>query len=154
MRKNENVKVLNYFVELSERIKRDKKTKEELFNNYDYINWLEKFTLTNEFFRLDHLIYDAHKLSKQDWDNAQKLNLFFEGIEEYATEKGIEPENCGSGPVYAVKHNGIGYYVAVMAGQGVTNSCMRTEIDEDSVFIDFSDIVNNKNKIYKHKKSI
>lgn len=44
--------MIDYFIELSERIRRDKKTKEELFNNYDYITWLEKFTLTNEFLDL------------------------------------------------------------------------------------------------------
>ena len=144
MKKRENVSELEriqFFRALQESLDRDERIKKEIFSNYDYISWLEKFTLTNEFFRLDELIYYKKKMPKEDWDNAEKIGLFFDGVEEYATEKGIKPEDCGAGPVYGVKHNGIRYYIGFMEGQGTTNFCSRTN-NEDSVFIDFSDIVN------------
>lgn len=153
MKKKQNLVMLDYFKMLNEKLQKDKNIKEDIFSNYDYISWLEKFTLLNQFFRLDHLIYDANKLSKEDFENAEKLELFFEGIEEYATEVGIAPESCGAGPTYGIKYNEVGYYIASMAGQGVTYLCKRTEIDDDSFFIEFSDIV-NKNKSKKLKKSI
>lgn len=141
-----------FFQNLRERLIKDEQDKKALFSNYEYISWLEQFTSNNEAFRLDILVYDKDNMPVVDYGNAMKLDLFFEGIREYALRNGISPLQNGFGETYAIEYNGVGYYISEMIGQGTTYSCKKTLIESKIEFINFDDIVNNRD-IVKQEKS-
>ena len=70
-----------------ERMEKEKK----LVSNYDYISWLENFTLTHESFKDDSWLYTSEEIPKEDLENVQDLDSFSEGIKNLSNvEKDAE----------------------------------------------------------------
>lgn len=129
--------------QLLEEMKKREAEKKELFSNYDYILWLEKFTLLYERFTDDSWLYKPEELSEVDIKNVGKIALFFEALSDYCHKYYI---NVASNEMFEsecinIKHNGIGYQIGLVTGQG---SCVYVErkVPEDGT-IEFSDVLND-----------
>lgn len=116
----------------------------ELFSDIKYIVWLEKFTLEHSRFASDDWLYKEDQISGKDNENVNKLCLLFEGLEMYAQKHEIYPEICDFGCFYRMKHNNIGYIVKILIGQGTVFICERTSIDENKEYIEFNDVIKEK----------
>lgn len=128
----------NYF----ENILNQKKETRKVTSNDDYILWLEIFTNKYPKFSDDDWLYCPEKISEIDQNNVAKLNLFFDGIETYASKNYIYPTPNEWGNFYSIKYNNVGYSIGSAVGQGATFYCERTQVIGDH--IDFIDIINDK----------
>ena len=129
-----------YAAEIDER----KSKTEFIFSNTDYINWLINFTKESGSFADDDWLYFPEQIDPKDKDFVDNFNLFYSGIEKYATKNHIYPEYVEFGNFYRIKYNGIGFEIGMQAGQGTYFYCKTIEICDDLKFIDFNDIINNK----------
>lgn len=128
-----------FFEEYNKRIGEQNK----LISNYDYINWLENFTLSNPCFTVDSWLYHPEEISQEDNNNVLKLFVFHEVISEYCQKFLINisvNDNFDVTRIH-IKYNNIGYQFGLVIGQGSYVYIEREEINEKA--IDFSDIVNN-----------
>lgn len=118
----------------------------ELISNTEYILWLENFTIANPCWSDDNWLYCPEEISKEDYKKVGEFHCFFNGIMDYAERNFIPPHYDEFGTYNFIKFNNIGYKIGVMIGQGSLTYCERIDIshDDDNVFIDFNDIVNNK----------
>ena len=133
---------------------RDKKI-EKMFSNTDYINWLIKFTIKNDnSFSDNDWLYTPDSITKNDSEKVNDLCLFYEGINEYAENNNIGPKFIEFGNEYNIKINDIGIEIGIMNGQGTLFYCKKIDVNSDMNFIDFNDVINNKNnnKTLKRKK--
>ena len=69
--------------------KRDRIIKDEMFSDYDYINWLESFTDTYAHFSEDSWCYKKDDISEEDLEKVKDLHLLLEGIEDYCNRNYI-----------------------------------------------------------------
>lgn len=137
MKSNE---LMGQFIEKMQKQNADKK---EIVSDYTYISWLEKFTLLHGRFADDSWLYKPDELSKEDNANVNKLQLFFEALSDYchkyyidiAYNKDFEVERIN------IKHNGVGYQLGLVVGQGAYMYVERKEVEDNA--IDFCDIVND-----------
>lgn len=125
-----------------EEIKRKNNEKRELISNYEYISWLEKFTLIHECFSDDSWLYKPKELSEADNANVKKLSIFFEILYDYCNKYYI---NVSSKEVFEaerinIKHNGIGYQIGLVVGQGAYVYVERKVPENDA--IEFCDVLN------------
>ena len=117
--------------------------KKKIVSNYDYISWLEKFTLAHASFADDSWLYNPSEISKEDLKNVRILDIFFGGVAEYChkyyinidCEEEFEEERIN------LKYNGVGYQIGLVVGQGsyvyVTRKNLEgNEIDFEDVFSD------------------
>ena len=130
---------------IREKKERDAKLK-SIFSSYDYMNWLNSFTANNKGFSDEEYLYFPEKISKDDLDKVNNLELFFEGIEKYADKNYIYPTIYEYQSYYSVKDNvNDAYYkIGVIEGQGGSFFCERVEDTSKLDFIDFNDIMNDK----------
>ena len=118
------------------------KLRKKIISNYDYIKWLEEFTVKYTSFLDNEWLYTPEDLLPSDAKNVDKLNYFVEEILSYAKRAHIEIQHGKSFETYVtIKYNDIGYIVGYMAGQGVVFFVTRVPVPNDC--IDFSDIVEN-----------
>lgn len=137
MKSNE---LMNQFIQKMQKVNADKK---EIVSDYTYISWLEKFTLQHESFSDDSWLYKPEEISKDDNANVNRLQLFFEALSDYchkyyidiAYNKDFEVERIN------IKHNGVGYQLGLVVGQGAYMYVERKEVEDRA--IDFCDIVND-----------
>lgn len=134
-----------------ERIEKEKK----LVSNYDYISWLEKFTLKHESFDDGTWLYTPEEISKEDLANVEDLCAFFAGIRSYYDKYYINTESSErfvQGCVH-IKHHNAGYEIGLVVGQGVYVYVTREEPASDA--IDFCHVVNNtKPENFETKKKL
>ena len=130
---------------IREKKERDAKLK-SIFSSYDYMNWLNSFTANTKGFSDEEYLYFPEKISKDDLDKVNNLELFFEGIEKYADKNYIYPTIYEYQSYYSVKDNvNDAYYkIGVIEGQGGSFFCERVEDTSKLDFIDFNDIMNDK----------
>ena len=130
---------------IREKKEKDAKLK-RLFSSYDYMNWLNSFTANTKGFSDEEYLYFPEKISKDDLDKVNNLELFFEGIEKYADKNYIYPTIYEYQSYYSVKDNvNDAYYkIGVIEGQGGSFFCERVEDTSKLDFIDFNDIMNDK----------
>ena len=130
---------------IREKKERDAKLK-SIFSSYDYMNWLNSFTADTKGFSDEDFLYFPEKISKDDLDKVNNLELFFEGIEKYADKNYIYPTIYEYQSYYSVKDNvNDAYYkIGVIEGQGGSFFCERVEDTSKLDFIDFNDIMNDK----------
>ena len=130
---------------IREKKERDAKLK-SIFSSYDYMNWLNSFTAITKGFSDEGYLYFPEKISKDDLDKVNNLELFFEGIEKYADKNYIYPTIYEYQSYYSVKDNvNDAYYkIGVIEGQGGSFFCERVEDTSKLDFIDFNDIMNDK----------
>lgn len=123
------------------------KEKETIYNNYDYINWLDNFTSKHNNFYQDSFLYNED-ISQDDKKNVEKLDYLFECIDNYASNNDILPvyyDDINFGNVnYRFKYNNKYYEIGVMIGQGSSISLKTIDYNNEYNFIDFKDIVNSK----------
>lgn len=124
---------------------RDAKLK-SIFSSYDYMNWLNRFTADTKGFSDEDFLYFPEKISKDDLDKVNNLELFFEGIEKYADKNYIYPTMYEYQSFYGIKDNvnEVYYKIGVIEGQGGSFFCERIEYTSEQPFIDFNDIMNDK----------
>lgn len=117
---------------------------EAMFSDTDYINWLIYFTNRNGNFSDDAWIYFPEKLDPKDKPYVDNFNLFYSGIEKYASLNYIYPEYTDHGNFYRIKYNNIGFKIGIESGQGTYCYCVREVISDEIKYIDLDDIINNK----------
>ena len=118
----------------------------EIVSNAEYITWLGNFTKEHANFSDDTWLYCQEKLSAKDNKRVEELHLLYNGIEIYANHNYIYPIECDFGGYYKIKFDGIGYELGRLIGQGTLFYCTRVEIENDKEFIDFNDIMINKER--------
>lgn len=130
---------------IREKKEKDAKLK-SLFSSYDYMNWLNRFTADTKGFSDEDFLYFPEKISKDDLDKVNNLELFFEGIEKYADKNYIYPTMYEYQSFYGIKDNvnEVYYKIGVIEGQGGSFFCERIEYTSEQPFIDFNDIMNDK----------
>lgn len=126
-----------------EEMRRKEEEKKELVSNYDYMLWLEAFTLLHENFTDDSWLYNPGELSESDNANVEKLNLFFDALSQYCHKYYINIE-CGEDfeeeRMY-IRHNNVVYQLGLVVGQGAYVYVIRKEPEDGA--IEFSDVVND-----------
>ena len=137
-------------IDMEEKIKE----KESVYNNYDYINWLDEFTSKHSSFHKDSFLYDE-SISDEDKNNVEKLDYLFECIDKYASNNGISPicyDDVSFGNVnYRFMYNNKHYEIGVMTGQGSSVSLSTIYDNNNYGYIDFNNIVKTNNKTYIKK---
>lgn len=118
-------------------------------NTKEYIKWLINFTNTYSSFSDDEWLYYESKLSKENIEKVNSLHLLYNIVDRYATDNYIYPNNCEFGNYYKINSGNVGFEIGVIAGQGVSFFCNRVELENKKDFIDFNDILNNKESINK-----
>lgn len=121
----------------------DEKAK-RLVSNSEYMNWLNKITIEKPSVSPEGFLSCPEKISDKDKALVEQLPLLYQGIEDYAERNYIYPTPYGFGGFYKIRFNGVGYEVGMITGQGTVFFCTRVEIQNENEFIDFNDIMNNK----------
>lgn len=121
------------------RMEREKK----LVSNYDYISWLENFTLEHEEFNDCSWLYSSDEITEENLENVQALCSFFEGIGRYCDKYYINTEGNGDfeKECIHIKHDNVGYQIGLVVGQGAYVYVTREEPKTDA--IDFCHVVND-----------
>lgn len=115
----------------------------EIITGGEYILWLEKFTIKHTRFYDNDWLYCPEAISEDDRARVEELNLFYQGIYDYASKNFIFPSFCDFGNYYCIKFGDIGYEIGIMVGQGTLFFCNKVSL-ENKEFIDFTDIQNGK----------
>lgn len=124
-------------------LKEKEDAEKQIVSNYDYISWLENFTKTHEGFSSDSWLYKKEELSEEDYDNVEKLYLFFNAISDYCRKFhiNIEGKEQFEFENVHIKHNNVGYEFALICGQGSYVYVCREEPQDNA--ISFGNIMNN-----------
>jgi len=119
---------------------KDKKIR-KLCSNDDYLLWLKKFTIMHTSFRSDDKLLHTYKISHQDRENIDKLELLYEGIEDYAENEEIFPKLTTYGNCYSLYYKRTGYYIG-RCTTGTKDSYCCTRVSEYKLIdpIDFSEL--------------
>lgn len=124
-------------------ISRRNQKKKALIANYDYISWLENFSLSHDCFSDDSWMYTPSEISKEDLKNVQILDLFFNALSEYCHRYYINiawNEDCEEERIN-LEYNGVAYQFGLVVGQGAYVYVKRkTPVGNE---INFSDVVND-----------
>lgn len=126
----------------SEKVNREKINR--MLSSTIYFEWLSKFMQDKDSFSDVDWVYFPEQLEETDRENVGQLNLFFEGINEYASQNHIYPISNDFGTYYKIKLNGIGFEIGWLAGQGVVHFARKVLIEKETEFIDFADIMAKK----------
>ena len=120
----------------------------------DYINWLKKFTEKHPGFCFDDWSHDQEDLTDEDLYNVRRLNIFYDAIEEYASEKHLEGMLQGEGHYYLIKHEDSNFKVGFISGQGTLFYLDRVAPSENA--IDYNNVIayNNRRKTKSKKRTI
>lgn len=126
----------------SEKVNKEKINR--MLSSTIYFEWLSKFMQDKDSFSDVDWVYFPEQLEETDRENVGQLNLFFEGISEYASQNHIYPISSDSGTYYKIKLNGTGFEIGWLAGQGVVHFARKVLIEKETEFIDFADIMAKK----------
>lgn len=108
--------------------------KEEMFSNYDYINWLNEFSLKNKSFTNEQIFDEC------DLINVNKLSLFYEVIADYAFNQGIVAKGDEWSSFYSIVYNGCYFEIGTIYGQGSCFFCSNVPFNDKYRYIDFNEI--------------
>lgn len=137
---------------LIERMEQEKK----LVSNYDYISWLEKFTLLHESFADNSWLYSPGEISKEDLSNVENLCYFFNGITDGYCQKyyiNTDSHDDFERECIHIKYNNVGYQIGLVVGQGSYVYVNREEPKDDA--IEFCNVVNDiKPEDFETKESL
>ncbi len=118
---------------------------QKILSNTDYIKWLDRFTIEHSSFFDKDWLHSPEKISKEDLERVNNLHLMYRGIDTYANKNYIYPTSCNFGNFYNIKLENIGFEIGILGRQGTLFFCNRVSIENQKDFIDFNDILNNKN---------
>ena len=124
---------------IRELIQREEK-KKQLFENYDYIDWLVEFTKRCPHFTDIDWACGEGDISPYNHERVQMLGIFFEGIHDFASKNYINSLPCHHGTCYCIKYHDKCYIVGVLIGQGSLVYCDALDENTDS-FIDFDELL-------------
>lgn len=147
----EKSKIVNTLVE---KLHAEREKAKQLVSDNTYILWLENFTNIYPKFTDDLHEHYPDKLSSVDCQNISDLYLFFQGIDNYASQNFIasETEEIGfENEYYLIVYNDICYQIGTVSGQGTFAYCDRIKTTSEKV-INFNDVIANKQQ--KNKKII
>ena len=96
-----------------------------LMSNLDYINWLIEFTKDKEGFSDNDWIYSSEKLDDFNQEKVYDLQLFFEGIYQYARKNYIYPQASSLGECYQIRIGDVIFEIGYLSGQGTKFYCKR-----------------------------
>ena len=131
----------------AERIEKEKKRtekKERIMSGIEYIEWLKRFTKDNDGFTDDDWTYSYEKLNESDQEKVNDLILFYEGIFKYAMDNYIYSTKTDFGEYYKLRIGDIGFRIGYITGQGTMFYCKKVKMEDEPDFIDFMDIITNK----------
>jgi len=143
---NSDVLKRKYIEKFVEEEYKKKIEKEEIFSNFDYINWLCKILESNSVLTENDWLYFMDKFTDDDKIYFERFNLFFEGIKEFAENNYIYPTMGNLDVYYVLKYNDNFFKIGVTFGQGASYYCEQT--DMCNYHIDFVDIIEKKS-LYK-----
>ena len=148
---NYDQKVDEIISNMIEKERKSEEQKQEIFSSDNYLIWLEQFTTTNNEFSDNSYIYLPSNISQEDNENVNKLCLLYEGIEEYAKEKGIiaNANKYLTGIFYNLIYNDICYEIGIVERPYVVYFCKRKTFNKDITYIDFKDIISKNKKVKK-----
>lgn len=128
----------------------------KISSNLDYINWLKEFTKKHGNFCSDSWTYNEKDITEEDLANVNKLCLFYEVVEEYASEMHIEAimDEEDNGYHYLLKHDDSAFNIGFMSGQGTIFYCESTDNFEDAIDFNYIVAYNSKRKPKTRKKTI
>ncbi len=127
---------------------------DEISMNYYYINWLKTFTdMYGDFCTNDEWLQDE-RVDEKDRNNAKKLDILYDIIDEYASEKRLVFTPNDNANELSVRYINSAFKIGFMVGQGGFFYCQRITPDEQ--MINFADIVNyaEKKQTKTRKKTI
>lgn len=142
-------KVDRFINDYIESLKINESKRKEMFSNYNYLKWLESFTIEHPSFSDDDWLYFPEQISETDNENVKNLHLLYEGIEFYAKKNYIYPTKCDFGyyeDYYNLKLDNVSYELGRSIGQGTLFFCRRKPLNIDLEYIDFNDIISDKKK--------
>jgi len=119
-------------------------TIKEIISSTKYFEWLKEFTKDKDYFGDDDWQYSPEELSDTDRKNVENLRFLYEGIDKYAIENHIYPTKFGYGYFYGIRLDESAFEIGIMIGQGASCFCKKVQVDDESRFINFNDIINNK----------
>ncbi len=128
---------------------KDEKAK-AIVSNLDYINWMKQFSIQHPTTIFDDEIWfsDIKKISEQDKEKIMQLYYFYRGIDNWANQNLIYPEetyrNSCFGYYYNIQLNGDGFKVGILHGQGSRCYYVKADGLNRENFIDFQDILLDK----------
>ena len=123
---------------VSDMTKRNLK-KKKIISNYDYISWLEKFTLSHDSFADDSWLYNPSEISKEDLKNVRMLDIFFGALSEYCHKYYINIDEEYEEERINLKYNCVGYVLGLVVCQGSYVYVLRKHLEDNE--IDFEDIL-------------
>lgn len=115
-----------------------------IVSNNEYILWLESFTASHPRFTDDAWLYSPEEISKEDYAKVTDICSFFDGIIHYANKNYLRTYDECDGQYVYIKFNNIGYNIGIRHGQGSYVYCKRVKISAEHFFIDFNDVMNDK----------
>ncbi len=125
----------------------------DVFQNDEYISWLNTFTKTYHSFSNIMMIYN--RLPKEDRENIDKLELLYAGIKEYAEKNFLYPNESSFNNYYLLKSEDNIYEIGYANGKNIAFYCKKINPIDDDNIIDFNDIKNNtprpETSLYKTK---
>ena len=139
-----NVNELEVSDMIIEKLKIRNQKEKKLLESNEYMNWLDNFTKFNSSFN-DEYSYAKEKFQPEDLEKVRDLCILYGVIDDYARANYISAMPCNWGQFYCIKFNETGYHIGLIVGQGAVNFCERVELENESEFIDFKDIQENKN---------
>ena len=118
----------------------------EMMSDTTYIDWLVHFTNGIKDFSDDQWLFppESEQILDDDSQNVDKLHLFYEGINNYAQQNGINSMPVETGNFYRIKINQIGFEIGFIEGPATIFYCERVSLDNQKKFIDFNDIMTGK----------
>ena len=116
--------------------------KKQIMSNDDYIKWIISALGYNDV--LDQELEMVKHIRKGDLEKIENLDVFFDAIDDYARRNYISEVGDLYACAYNIKYNDIGLQIGINGGQGSSCYCVKLPISDDKRFIDFNDILTNK----------
>ena len=108
--------------------------------DYEYIRWLDNYTLDNPEFLSDYMS-NTNKNSL-DKENVEKLKVFYKMIDEYAKKNYIFSCENTLGYHYNIKFENSFFEIGIVDYGEILYYCKKTK--EKAKYIEFENIINNK----------
>ena len=130
------------------------KLERELTSNTNYIEWIIQFLQDRNFFVDKDFLLNSYKGKGFNRDNVLLIGKFYDEVEQYAWEHNIYPQSTGDMSWYGIVYNS--FHITISRSldncylkSGLMHACWKVREDEleqndDTFFIDFNDILENK----------
>lgn len=124
---------------------------EKIISNTDYINWIDNHTIKTKavLFSNDYILYKG-EYSKEEEEKIKSLTYFYKAINKYASKNSIIPTRTIEGmPIYKIKFGNKIFEIGILSKEKEICFCMRTDLIKYENYIDFYDIIYNRQHSYE-----